>query len=97
MERFADEATTGICNGQNTKAARRSLSSNLHKVASRKIDMILNAAMLSDLRFPPGNNLHNLSDDRKDQWAIRINDQYRICFSWSDTQGATAIEITDYH
>lgn len=97
VHRIADEGTSDIYNGLDTKAARRTLPSHLHRTATRKIDMILNAAVLSDLRYPPGNNLHDLGDDRKGQWAIRINDQYRICFEWSDSQGASEIQITDYH
>lgn len=97
MERIVDEGTSDIYNGQNTKAARKTLPSQLHKIAARKIDMILSAAKVSDLKFPPGNKLHDLSADRQGQWAIRINDQYRICFAWSDALGATDIQITDYH
>ncbi len=57
----------------------------------------LNAAVeLDDLRFPPGNNLEQLSGDRAGQHSIRINDQWRICFEWTD-KGANNVEIVDYH
>jgi len=58
---------------------------------------ILNAASeLASLRVPPGNRLEKLSGDRAGQYSIRINDQYRICFTWTDG-GADGVEITDYH
>jgi len=97
VSRFADEGTTDVYNGTDTKASRRTLPRELHRLATRKIDMILNATILSDLRHPPGNNLHDLGKNRKGQWAVRINEQYRICFVWTDSQGATEIQITDYH
>lgn len=54
------------------------------------------AELLNDLRVPPGNRLEQLRGDRAGQHSIRINDQYRICFVWSD-QGPGDVEITDYH
>jgi proteic killer suppression protein len=65
-------------------------------VALRKLDMIDAAAALGDLRSPPGNQLEKLSGDREGQWSIRINDQWRICFTWGDT-GPENVEIVDYH
>jgi len=57
----------------------------------------LDAAMeLEDLRFPPGNHLEALSGDRAGQHSVRINDQWRICFVWTD-QGPQDVEIVDYH
>lgn len=58
--------------------------------------MIDSASRLSDLRVPPGNHLEQLSGDRKGQHSIRINPQYRICFTWTD-EGPVGVEITDYH
>lgn len=52
--------------------------------------------MLNDLRVPLGNHLEALKQDRKGQHSIRINDQYRVCFRWTE-QGATDVELTDYH
>ena len=66
------------------------------KVAQRKLAMIEAAAVLSDLRVPPGNELKKLKGDRAGQQSIRINDQYRVCFVWTD-KGAEDVEITDYH
>jgi toxin HigB-1 len=68
----------------------------LAKVARRKVEMLDAAKVLSDLRSPPGNELHALSADRIGQYAIRINRQYRLCFVWRD-DGAHNVEIVDYH
>ncbi|MGE0650530.1 MAG: type II toxin-antitoxin system RelE/ParE family toxin [Alphaproteobacteria bacterium] len=75
------------------RASRR--FGNIARVARRKLDMLHAARLLSDLASPPGNRLEALSGDRKGQHAIRINDQFRLCFIWSD--GAEAVEIVDYH
>jgi len=66
------------------------------KVAQRKLDMIEYAEILSDLRAPPGNRLEALEGDRRGQYSIRINDQWRICFVWHH-DGADDVEIVDYH
>jgi len=58
--------------------------------------MLDGAVSLAGLRFPPGNRLEALKGDRKGQCSIRINDQYRICFRWTDA-GADEVEIVDYH
>jgi proteic killer suppression protein len=58
--------------------------------------MIDVAVPLEDLRNPPGNRLEALKGDRAGQWSIRINDQWRICFEWTD-KGAEHVEIVDYH
>lgn len=68
---------------------------NIRKVALRKLDMIDAAAVLDDLKVPPGNRLEALKGDRKGRHSIRINDQWRICFLWDD--GADDVEIVDYH
>ena len=69
---------------------------NIQRIAYRKL-MILDAAeKLDDLRIPPGNQLEKLSGDRKGQYSIRINDQWRICFKWHK-KDAYEVEITDYH
>lgn len=54
------------------------------------------ATVLEDLRFPPGNHLEELKGDRAGQYSVRINDQWRICFVWTD-QGPAEVEIVDYH
>lgn len=66
------------------------------KVAHRKLTQIHNASSLNDLRAPPGNRLEALSGDRKGQYSIRINDQWRVCFRWKDGD-AYDVEIVDYH
>jgi len=64
--------------------------------AERKLQMLDKAAALQDLRSPPGNRLEALQGDRKGQWSIRINDQWRICFRF-DGKNALDVEIVDYH
>jgi len=68
----------------------------IQRTAERKLAMLDAAKVLQDLRSPPGNKLHALTDDRDGQHAIRINDQYRICFIWT-VAGPEKVEITDYH
>ena len=58
--------------------------------------MLDSAAVLGDLAVPPGNRLERLAGDRRGQHSVRINDQYRICFRWTDA-GADQVEIADYH
>lgn len=69
---------------------------SIAKVALRKLDMLDAAESLNDLRAPPGNRLEALSGNRAGLHSIRINDQFRICFRWSDG-GAEAVQIIDYH
>ncbi|MBS9719799.1 type II toxin-antitoxin system RelE/ParE family toxin [Tianweitania sp. BSSL-BM11] len=64
--------------------------------ANRRLQAVANAVRLEDLRSPPGNRLERLHGDRDGQHSIRINDQWRICFRWSDA-GAEDVEIVDYH
>jgi toxin HigB-1 len=69
---------------------------NLRMVALRKLDMLDSAEKLTDLRVPPANRLEALSGDRKGQHSIRVNDQFRVCFVWTDA-GPEDVEIVDYH
>jgi proteic killer suppression protein len=64
--------------------------------AERKLQMLDSANRIEDLRSPPGNRLEKLLGDRAGQWSIRINDQWRICFTWRDSN-AYDVEIVDYH
>ncbi|WP_460359627.1 type II toxin-antitoxin system RelE/ParE family toxin [Alpinimonas psychrophila] len=64
--------------------------------ALRKLVMIHAAMILDDLRIPPGNRLEQLKGNRQGQHSIRINDQWRVCFTWS-AGGADTVEIGDYH
>lgn len=66
------------------------------RVAMRKLRQLQAAAVLSDLRVPPGNRLEALKGDRAGQYSIRINDQYRVCFRWQEGR-AEEVEIVDYH
>lgn len=68
----------------------------IERVARRKLLFLHRAIRLDDLRSPPGNRLEALKGDRAGQHSIRINDQWRICFHWSDA-GAQDVEIVDYH
>jgi proteic killer suppression protein len=74
----------------------RKLDLPLQRVAWRKLAMLDAAETLSDLRVPPGNRLEKLAGDRAGQYSIRINQQWRICFRWTDA-GPEDVEITDYH
>jgi proteic killer suppression protein len=69
---------------------------SFEKIARRKLRQMEIAMNLNDLRIPPGNRLEALKGNRKGQYSIRINDQYRICFRWTEA-GAQDVEITDYH
>ena len=62
----------------------------------RKLVMIHRAKDINDLMVPPGNRLEQLSGDRKGQYSVRINDQWRICFFWNNG-AASEVEIVDYH
>lgn len=69
---------------------------NIAKVALRKLDMLNAAVKLDDLRSPPGNRMEALTGNRAGQHSIRINDQWRICFVWTQP-GPADVEILDYH
>ena len=83
-------------NGNNTKVARKMCPPDLWPVASRKLDQLDSVTSLAELKIPPGNRLEALSGDRAGQYSIRVNDQYRICFIWTET-GPAEIEIANYH
>jgi proteic killer suppression protein len=96
IQSFADEGTQDIYNGVSSKLARRACPSNIWNVASRKLDQLNAVTRLLDLRLPPGNQLEALKGDRKGQHSIRINDQFRVCFRWTEA-GPENVEVTDYH
>jgi len=93
---FSNQGTEDIFNGENTDAARRTCPKTIWRVARRKLDQINQAVRLTDLAAPPANRLEALRGDRRGQHSIRINDQYRVCFRWTE-QGAEEVEIADYH
>ena len=74
----------------------RRFGSDLQRMTNRKLLIIDAAETLNDLRVPPGNRLERLRGERVGQYSIRINDQWRICFSWS-AAGPANVEIIDYH
>lgn len=74
----------------------KGIPNDIMKVANRKLVQINSAVQLSDLRAAPGNRLEKLSGDRPGQHSIRVNDQWRICFRWSEGD-AHQVEIVDYH
>jgi len=93
---FKNAGADDIFNGKNTKRARKVCPERLWKIASRKLDQLDSATKIQDLLIPPGNKLEALTGNRKGQYSIRINEQYRICFTWED-RGPANVEIVDYH
>jgi len=93
---FADGATEDIFHGRNTRSARNACPCSLWNVAVRKLDQLDSAESIDDLRIPPGNRLEKLSGNRAGEYSVRINEQYRICFRWTDG-GPTGVVVTDYH
>ena len=89
---FRDTETATIWAGRRS----RRLPPDIQSTALRKLRLLNNARRLDDLRVPPGNRLEALTHDRRGQHAIRINDQWRICFIWKDGH-AHQVEIADYH
>ncbi|MFO1528083.1 MAG: type II toxin-antitoxin system RelE/ParE family toxin [Turneriella sp.] len=92
---FADEGTEDIYHGVRSKKAAK-VPANIVSVALRKLDMINAATRLEDLRVPPNNRLEKLAGNLAGFYSIRINDQFRVIFRWSDGV-ATDVAITDYH
>jgi proteic killer suppression protein len=89
---FADGETEKIWNGERS----RRLPTDIQAAALRKLRLVDAARRVDDLRIPPGNRLERLSGERAGQWSIRINDQWRIVFRWSEG-GAEHVAIVDYH
>jgi proteic killer suppression protein len=89
---FADKDTEHFFRSGKTRAGWQSAA----KIAARKLDALQAATKLDDLRAPPGNQLEPLKGDRSGLHSIRINDQWRICFRWTDA-GPENVEIVDYH
>lgn len=89
---FADRETEAVWTG----VGSRRLPREMQGVARRKLRMLNNASRLDDLRIPPANRLEALRGERRGQYSIRINDQWRICFRWIDGD-ADQVGIVDYH
>lgn len=88
---YRDKLTQRFAEGESVGRFRA-----FDRVAYRKLKYLMAAVCLEDLRVPPSNRLEALYGDREGEHSIRINDQWRICFVWSDG-GATDVEIVDYH
>ena len=89
---YRDKRTREFADGKRVKAF-----DGIHRKAELKLDQLDAATSLADLALP-GNRLEALNGDRKRQYSIRINDQWRICFEWPDKMpGPTSVEIVDYH
>lgn len=93
---FKDKATEDIFNGINSKASRKACPQTLWRITARKLDQLDSVQFLEEMKVPPGNRLESLAGDRVDAYSIRINEQYRICFTWEEL-GPVHVEITDYH
>lgn len=89
---FADKETAAIFAGHGV----RRLPQDMQQTARRKLLQLDAVRMIDELRIPPGNRLEVLKGNRKGQWSIRINDQWRICFYWEDGN-AEDVQIVDYH
>ena len=90
---YRDKRTRDFASGKRVKAF-----SGIERAARLKLDRLEGAVELRDLAALPGNRLEVLKGDRKGQYSIRINDQWRICFEWpGETTGPSNVEIVDYH
>jgi len=92
IESFASDETENIFRGKTSIK----LPKDIQRTARRKLLYLDEAVDLQDLLAPPGNRLEKLRGDRAGQYSIRINDQWRICFKWSNNK-AQNVEIVDYH
>ena len=92
IKTFKDEETEKVYN----RRFSLKLPHSIQQVAIRKLRMLNNADSLADLRIPPANHLEKLRGERAGQYSIRINDQWRVCFEWTENN-AYNVEITDYH
>lgn len=92
IKTFANKTTAALFEGFES----RSLPGTIQQAAHRKLKLLDAVTALEDLRVPPGNRLEALKGDRRGQWSIRINGQWRICFRWMDGH-AWDVEVVDYH
>ncbi len=93
---FKNKTTEDINYGRSSKVAKKLLPAELHKKAQIKLARLGAVSSMQDLREIRGNRFEALKGDRKGQYSIRINDQYRICFRW-EKDSAYDVEIIDYH
>ena len=92
IKSFADKKTAAVFQGVEV----RTLPKTIQPAARRKLMLLDASVSVQSLRSPPGNRLETLKGNRRGQWSIRINDQWRICFHWHEGH-AWNVEITDYH
>jgi proteic killer suppression protein len=93
---FKNTETEDVYEETKSAAARKLLPQNLWRVAHRKLTVLNHATRIGELNVPPANRLEKLKGKRLGQYSIRINDQYRICFRWTE-EGPSEVEIVDYH
>ena len=96
IKSFFDRGTGDIFNRIVSKEVRATCPKGIWRVAQRKLDQLNAVVSLDSLRISPGNKLEALKGDRRGQYSIRINDQFRVCFVWTP-DGPERVEITDYH
>lgn len=89
---FADKETQRVWHEEYV----HSLDKPLQRAVLRKLELLHAAADVEDLRIPPGNRLERLTGDRRGQYSIRVNAQWRLCFTWHEG-GADDVELVDYH
>lgn len=98
IRNFRDDWVENIFDGEETKKARQHLPSELHAIATRKLQLINIVGSISDLRVPPSNRLEALKGKRADEFSIRINSQWRIVFRYkSESNEFYDVGIEDYH
>ena len=93
---YRNKGTRDIARAESSKEARKTLPVVLHHAARKRLAFLAAVGSLSDLKARHGLRLHALKAERKGQYSISINDQYRICFVWTG-QDAELVEIVDYH
>lgn len=96
IQSFRDRGTEEVFDGTDSLAARRCCPRSIWAVARRKLHQLNAVTRLDALRIPPGNRLERMEGDRAGQHSIRINNQYRVCFLWTEA-GPEHVEIADYH
>lgn len=92
IKSFASKETERLFNRQ----VSAQLPQDIHRIARKKLEILHAAESIQDMRVPPANRLEKLSGDRENQYSIRVNDRWRICFQWRG-QDAYNVEIVDYH
>jgi len=92
IQSFANETTRKVWDLERAPE----LGADVQRAAHKRLQMLDVSRTINDLRVPPGNRLEKLVGDRTGQYSVRVNDQYRICFGWTNA-GPVDVEIVDYH